>query len=88
MIGIILHNGERTNPSDLFVTVSDLNQAGQPVVLANQRINVDQTFPINVQEDGNGNGNISWSAQSVDGSHTNQGTQTVTAGTTVEVTSW
>jgi hypothetical protein len=88
VIGITLHNNERTNAQDLFVSVNDLNQAGQPVILANQRINVDQTFSIQVQEDGNGNGNVSWTAQSADGSHTNQGNQTVTDGATVEVTSW
>jgi hypothetical protein len=88
MIGIILHNNERTIPNDLFVTVNDLNQAGQPAILANQRINVDQTFPINVQEDGNGNGNILWAAETVDGSRTNRGSQTVADGTTVEVASF
>ena len=87
MIGIILHNIERTIPNDLFVTVNDLNQAGQPAILANQRINVDQTFPINVQEDGNGNGNILWAAQTADGSRTNRGSQPVADGTTVEVAS-
>jgi len=88
VIGITLHNNERNNPQDLFVSVSDLNQAGQPVILAGQRINVDQTFSIQVQEDGNGNGNISWVAQTVDGSKTNQGNQAVSDGATVEVASW
>jgi hypothetical protein len=88
VIGITLHNNERNNAQDLFVSVSDLNQAGQPVILANRRINVDQTFPIQVQEDGNGNGNISWAAQTVDGSRSNQGNQTVSDGATVEVASW
>jgi hypothetical protein len=87
-IGIVLHNNERTNPNDLFVSVIDLNAAGGPLILTNQRINVDQTFPLNVQEDGNGNGNIAWTARTVDGSATNQATVSVTDGQTVEVASW
>jgi hypothetical protein len=87
-IGIVLHNNERTVPNDLFVSVNDLNAAGGPMILVNQRINVDQTFSLNVQEDGNGNGNITWTAQSVDGSKTNNATVSVTDGQTVEVASW
>jgi hypothetical protein len=89
MIGIVLHNNERTVASDLFVSVQDLNLAGQPVVLANQRINVDQTFALSVQEDGNGNGSITWAAQSVDdASKSLNATVSVTDGQQVEVTSW
>ena len=89
MIGIVLHNNERTVASDLFVNVQDLNLAGQPVVLANQRINVDQTFALSVQEDGNGNGSITWTAQSVDdASKSLNATVSVTDGQTVDVTSW
>jgi hypothetical protein len=87
-IGIVLHNNERTLPNDLFVSVNDLNAAGGPIILASQRINVDQTFALNVQEDGNGNGNITWTAQTVDGSKTNNATVSVTDGQTVEVASW
>jgi hypothetical protein len=87
-IGIVLHNNERTNPNDLFVSVNDLNAAGGPLILVNQRINVDQTFSLNVQEDGNGNGNIAWTAQTADGSRSNQATVSVTDGQTVEVASF
>jgi hypothetical protein len=88
MIGIVLHNNERNNASDLFVSVNDLNQAGGPMILTNQRINVDQTFSLNVQDDQNGNGNITWTAATVDGSATNNATVTVTDGQTVDVASW
>jgi hypothetical protein len=89
MIGIILHNNERTLPNDLFVTVNDLNQAGGPAILVNQRINVDQTFALNnVQDDQNGNGNITWTAAAVDGSKSLNATVSVTDGQQVEVTSW
>jgi hypothetical protein len=87
-IGIVLHNNERTNPNDLFVSVNDLNAAGGPLILTNQRINVDQTFPLNVQEGGNGNGNIAWTAQTVDGSRSNQATVLVTDGQTVDIASF
>jgi hypothetical protein len=87
-IGIVLHNNERTIPKDLFASINDLNAAGGPMILVNQRINVDQTYPLDVQEDGNGNGNIVWTVQTVDGSKTNQATVSVTDGQTVEVASW
>jgi hypothetical protein len=88
-IGIVLHNNERTNPNDLFVSVNDLNAAGGPMILANQRINVDQTYSLpNVQEDGNGNGNIAWTARTVDGAASKQDTVSVTDGQMVEVASW
>jgi hypothetical protein len=32
-IGIVLHNNERTNAKDLFVSVNDLNAAGGPLIL-------------------------------------------------------
>ena len=87
-IGIVLHNNERNNAQDLFVSVNDLNLANGPTILVNQRINVDQTFPLNVQDDQNGNGNIMWIAQTVDGSAANNATVSVTDGQTVEVASW
>jgi hypothetical protein len=73
-IGIVLHNNTYgAFQSDLFVSVNDLNAAGGAMILTNKRINVDQTYPLNdVQEDGNGNGNITWTAQAVDRSRTNQ----------------
>ena len=79
-IGIVMHNNERNNAQDLFVSVNDLNLANGPTILVNQRINVDQTFPLNVQDDQNGNGNIMWTAQTVDGSATNNATVSVTDG--------
>jgi hypothetical protein len=87
-IGIVLHNNESTLPNDLFVSVNDLNQAGGPAILVNQRINVDQTFALNVQDDQNGNGNITWTAAAVDGSKSLNATVSVTDGQTVDVTSW
>jgi hypothetical protein len=87
-IGIVLRNNERTLPNDLFVSVNDLNQAGGPAILVNQRINVDQTFALNVQDDQNGNGNITWTAAAVDGSKSLNATVSVTDGQTVDVTSW
>jgi hypothetical protein len=84
----VLHNNERTVPNDLFVSVNDLNQAGGPAILVNQRINVDQTFALNVQDDQNGNGNITWTAAAVDGSKSLNATVSVTDGQTVDVTSW
>ena len=87
-IGIVLHNNERNLPNDLFVSVNDLNQAGGPAILVNQRINVDQTFALNVQDDQNGNGNITWTAAAVDGSKSLNATVSVTDGQTVDVTSW
>ena len=87
-IRIVLHNNESTLPNDLFVSVNDLYLAGGPAVLVNQRINVGQTFPLNVQDDQNGNGSIAWTATSVDGSKTNNATVSVADGQTVEVTSW
>ena len=87
-IEIVLHINERNNAQDLFVSVNDLNLANGPTILVNQRVNVDQTFPLNVQDDQNGNGNIMWTAQTVDGSATNNATVSVTDGQTVEVASW
>jgi hypothetical protein len=89
MIGIVLHNNERTLPNDLYVSVADLNQAGGPLILTNQRINVDQTFALSVQEDQNGAGSITWTATATgDASKTNQATVSVNDGDTVEVASW
>jgi hypothetical protein len=85
-ITITLHNSD---VGDLFVSVADLNLAGGPLILTNQRINADQTFPINVQEDGNGSGNVTWSAQRADdASKTAQRTTQVSSGSTVDVTTF
>jgi hypothetical protein len=58
-INISLNN---TDLGDLFVTVLDLNIAGTPSVINKQRINEDQSLLISVEEDGNGDGSITWSA--------------------------
>lgn len=62
-ISISLHN---TDVGDLYVTVQDLNRSGSPIIIDSQRINRDQRFSIDVQEDGSGSGNIVWSAQRTD----------------------
>jgi hypothetical protein len=58
-INIALNN---TDMGDLFVSVLDLNIAGTPAVINNQRINEDQSLLVSVQEDGTGDGRIIWSA--------------------------
>ena len=50
-IGIAPRNNERTLANDLFVSVNDLNLAAGPMILVNQRINIDQAFSLNVQDD-------------------------------------
>jgi hypothetical protein len=83
-IFVTIHNSDIR---DLFVTVLDLNLPGTPAVLQNQRFNQDQSTQIPVQEDGSGNGNIQWTAQSVDDpSVTAQRTVAATNNTTVDVT--
>jgi len=79
-----LHNSDF---GDLFVTVADMNLAGGPIVLQNQRINENDTFQIAVQEDGSGNGSIQWTAQRTDNpSQTAQNTVQVSSGLTIDVT--
>jgi hypothetical protein len=62
-INITLDN---TDQGDLFVTVVDQNLAGSPTILTDKRINQGQTFALGVQEDGNGAGNIQWTATRTD----------------------
>lgn len=83
-ITVNIHNSDIV---DLFVSVNDLNLAGQPATLNNQRFNENQTFSILVQEDGSGTGNITWSVQRTD-DPTTVATRTisVTNATTVDVT--
>jgi hypothetical protein len=71
---------------DLFVSVVDLNQAGSPTVLQNQRINEGSNVQISVQEDGSGNGSIQWTAQRTDDeSKTAQQTVQVSSGLQIDV---
>ena len=84
MISIILENSDQ---GDLFVSVTDLNVAGAPTILTNQRINEGESFPLSVQEDGNDNGSITWSARRCDDAiKTAQRTVSVSTGDTVDVT--
>ena len=63
MIQITLHNADNV---DLFVSAVDNNQPGSPVVFPNQRLNQGQSSPpLNVQEDGNGQFSITWTATDV-----------------------
>lgn len=78
---------ENTDHGDLFVSVTDLNVAGTPTVLSNQRINESQSFALGVQEDGHDNGRITWSARRCDdATKTAQHTVTVGSGDTVDIT--
>ena len=81
-------NAHNMDIVDLFVSVNDINLPGQPAILASQRFNVNQTFPIFAQENGTGAGNITWSVQRADDPTAPVATRTisVTNGTTVEVT--
>lgn len=63
MIQITLHNADTV---DLFVSAVDNNQPGSPIVFPNQRLNRGQSSPpFNVQEDGNGQFSITWTATDV-----------------------
>jgi hypothetical protein len=71
---------------DLFVSVVDLNQAGSPTILQNQRINENNSVQVAVQEDGSGNGSIQWTAQRTDDeSKTAQQTVQVSSGLQIDV---
>ena len=84
MIGITLENDDQ---EDVFVSVTDLNLAGSPVILKKQRLDSGDSLPISVQEDGRGSGRIIWEAQRADdASQTARRTVTVEAGDTVDVT--
>ena len=83
-INITLDN---TDQGDLFVSVVDLNLAGTPTILNNQRINEGESWALGVQEDGDGNGSITWSAQRTDdAARTARHTVSVGSGDTVDVT--
>lgn len=57
MINVTVENSDLR---DLFVTVADLNQAVNQVVMDNARMNKGQSRAIAIQEDGDGLGHVSW----------------------------
>jgi hypothetical protein len=57
-----LHNADI---DDLFVTVEDLNTQNHNTVF-NDRLNKGDTKDIDIQEDGNGRGSVTWNATRVD----------------------
>jgi hypothetical protein len=63
VVPITVHNDD---PNDLYVSIRDLNRAGSPVVLDNERFNKDESRGISIQEDGTGKGSISWEATRTD----------------------
>jgi hypothetical protein len=84
---MITVNLENDDQNDLFVSVTDLNRAGSPVVLNQVRINQAESLAVEIQEDGHGSGKIAWAAQRVDHpTKTVHRTVTVGAGDAVEVT--
>jgi len=86
MITISLENVDQ---GDLFVSVTDLNQARSPVIVDKQRVNAGDSLLVDVQEDGQGSGKITWTAQRTDHpAKTAQRTVTVGAGEPVEVTTF
>jgi hypothetical protein len=86
---MITVNFENDDQNDLFVSVTDLNRAGSPVVLNQVRINQGESLAVEIQEDGHGNGKVTWAAQQVDEpTRTVHRTVTVSSGDTVEVTSF
>ncbi len=64
MIRIYINN---TDFYDDFVTVVDNNQSPPAIVLNSQRLNRDSSaVPIYIQEDGDGKGNVTWTAVRAD----------------------
>jgi hypothetical protein len=86
---MITINVANEDQGDLFVSVTDLNRAGSPVVVNQVRINEGDSLAVEVQEDGHGNGKMTWSALRVEfPEKTGQRTVTVRSGDTVEVTTF
>lgn len=74
---------------DALVTMVDNNASPANTVLNNQRINGGQTVSnIAIQEDGSGNGNVSWTSTSVDGTESNTGSATPSYNSTVTVSAY
>jgi hypothetical protein len=86
---MITVNVDNEDQGDLFVSITDLNQAGSPRVLDQVRINQGESLAVEIQEDGHGSGKIAWAAQRVDHpTRTVHRTVTATSGDTVEVTTF
>jgi hypothetical protein len=86
---MITVNVDNDDQGDLFVSITDLNQAGSPLVLNQVRINQGESVTVEIQEDGHGSGKIAWAAQRVDHpTKTVHRTVTVTSGDTVDVTTF
>ena len=86
---MITINVVNEDQGDLFVSVTDLNRAGSPIVVNKVRINEGDSLPVEVQEDGHGNGKMTWAALRVDfPEKTVHRTVTVGSGDTVEVTTF
>jgi len=86
MITITLENQDH---GDLFVTVTDLNQADTPEILKKERINEGESRLLDIQEDGHGTGRIRWLAQRTDHPQkTAQHVATTEAGDTVGITTF
>ena len=74
---------------DLFVTVTDNNTRPPAAVLSNRRINENDSVPVQVQEDGNDRGNISWTATRADDpDRTRTDSETPPANDSVRVTTF
>jgi hypothetical protein len=84
MITVSIENDDQ---GDLFVSITDLNQAGSPLVVDKKRLNLGESMPVEVQEDGDESAKITWMAQRTDKpAQTARRTVTPGAGDTVEVT--
>lgn len=71
---------------DLFVTIKDLNAAGNPVVWDQKRLNEDRSEPLTCEIDGNFEAHLEWTAVSTsDGTITNSGTEKVGESNELEV---
>lgn len=78
---------ENSDQGDLFVSVTDLNRAGSPVIVNKARVNAGESIQVDIQEDGHDSGKILWKAQRTDKpSQTAHRTVAPNAGDTVEVT--
>ena len=86
MITVILENQDQ---GDLFVSITDLNQADSPEILKKQRINQGESRLLDIQEDGNDTGRIKWIAVRTDyPQKTAQRVVTPGPGDTVEITTF
>lgn len=63
---------ENTDIGDLYVSVWDRNQAGEPKILDAQRLNKGDRTPVNVEIDGDNYYSIRWYAERTDDSGKNK----------------